>query len=85
MWAKLKEWLEDQPAVLPDDSQLLNQLVSVGYYPDSKNRLLMEDKKMIKKDGRPSPDLADALTYTFARPVSLKNNDRIVYNNKGIV
>lgn len=86
MWARTKEWLEDQPAVLPDNQDLLSQLVSVGYKADSKGRLLMEAKDDVKKDGRPSPDLADALTYTFAKPVSLNaSSGKINYSNQGIV
>jgi len=85
MWARAKEWLEDEPCSLPDDPELLNQLASVGYGADSKGRLQIESKKDIKTDGRPSPDLADAFTYTFAMPVSLnKNTGKINYSNKGI-
>jgi len=82
MWAKCKEWLEDDPAVLPDNPRLLNQLVSVGYGNDSKSRLKIESKPDIKKDGRPSPDLADALMYTFARPVNINSNRAIQYPKK---
>ncbi len=84
MWRKTKEWLEDEPAVLPDDPELLNQLCSVGSLVDSKSRLQIEKKDDIKKDGRPSPDKADALTYTFARPVNLQQG-AIKYTEKGIV
>jgi len=86
MWAKLKDWLEDHPCTLPDNPELLNQMVSVGYKADSKGRLLMEPKDEIKKEGRPSPDLADALTYTFAKPVALnKDMGKIAYADKGVV
>jgi hypothetical protein len=77
MWSKCREWLEDTPCKIPNDPELLNQMVSVGYKADSKNRLLMEKKEDIKKEGRPSPDKADALMYTFARPVSLVDNKPI--------
>jgi len=82
MWAKCKEWLEDDPAVLPDNPRLLNQLVSVGYGNDSKSRLKIESKPDIKKDGRPSPDLADALMYTFARPININSGRAIQYPKK---
>jgi len=86
MWARTKEWLEDEPSVLPDNPQMLNELVNVGYKADSKGRLLMESKIDIKKDGRSSPDLADALTYTFAMPVSMsKDVGKIRYSDQGIV
>jgi len=82
MWHRTKEWLEDSPAILPDNPQLLNQLVSVGYKTNSRGALLMESKDDIKKDGRPSPDLADALTYTFAKPINLHGHKAIVYPKK---
>jgi len=82
MWARTKEWLEDEPVSLPDDPQLLNQLVSVGYKANSKGALLMESKEDIKKDGRPSPDLADAVTYTFAKPVNMESSTTIQYPKK---
>ena len=86
MWARVREWLGDWPCQLPDDPELLNQLVSVGYHNDSKNRLLMEKKEDIKRDGRPSPDKADALTYTFARPVAAnKDVGKIEYPKAFIV
>lgn len=85
MWARLKEWLDDTPCKIPDDPELLNQLVSVGYKADSKGRLLMEAKDDVKKDGRPSPDKADALTYTFAKPVHTQASQKIVYKFNPIV
>jgi len=82
MWARLKEWLEDAPVKMEDNPQLLNQLVSVGYKANSRGALLMESKDDIKKDGRPSPDLGDAVTYTFAKPVNLHSKKAIVYPKK---
>lgn len=79
MWARLKEWLEDEPVKMQDNPELLNQLVSVGYKANSRGALLMESKDDIKKDGRPSPDLGDAVTYTFAKPVNLHSNKAIAY------
>lgn len=85
MWAKTKEWFADTPCTIPDDPELINQLVSVGYKSDSKNRLLMESKDDMRKDGRPSPDKADALTYTFAKPVNTSSNQKINYKFNPIV
>ncbi len=85
MWATAREWMEDCPCSIPEDEQLISQLVSVGYKYDSKNRLLMQSKDEIKKDGRGSPDLADALIYTFARPVDAMGSNKIKYPDQGYV
>lgn len=67
MWDDLKEWLKDTPVSLPNDRQLSSELTSLKYKYQSGVRLL-ESKQEAKKRGVKSPDYADALALTFARP-----------------
>lgn len=74
MWRDAKQYLEDKPVCLYDDSELRVQLASVKYkYKDG--LLLMQSKKDYKGLIHKSPDRADAFVLTFAaqaKPVSLR-------------
>jgi hypothetical protein len=70
MWALCKEWLHMNPCQIPDDDALHSDLCGIRYKVDSNSRLVMEQKADMKKRGVRSPDLADALILTFARPIS---------------
>lgn len=71
-WA-IREWLlkggrllnenTGQPATLSDWMQLSN----IWYKEDSKGRVMMMPKEQMLKKGIDSPDVADALSMTFAR------------------
>lgn len=68
MWGETKLWLENQPASIPDSDELHADLTQIKYSYDSNNALVMEKKQDMKKRGLRSPDCADALGLTFARP-----------------
>lgn len=69
MWGEVKEWLIAQPAQIPDSDELQADLTQIRYSYDSNNALKMEKKEDMKKRGFRSPDMADALGLTFAKPV----------------
>lgn len=68
MWDEMKEWLEDEPVSLPKDNVLKAELTALRYSFRNGVRLL-ESKDDAKKRGIKSPDTADALALTFARPI----------------
>ena len=68
MWGKMRDWLET--AHLPDDQELLDDLVALEYGYDRNGAILLEKKDDLKKRGLASPDIGDALAMTFARPVA---------------
>lgn len=70
MWGEMREWLEKQPASIPDSDELQADLTQIRYSYDSNNALKMEKKEDMKKRGFRSPDMADALGLTFAMPVT---------------
>lgn len=70
MWGTMKEWLEEQPANIPDSDEWQADLTAPGYSYDSHSRLKIEPKESIAKRGLRSPDLGDALALTFAFPVA---------------
>lgn len=65
LWGKMKDWLMCN-AVLPKDTELLKQITSLEYGLNNKLQIQLESKEQMRKDGKKSPDLADALAYTFA-------------------
>ena len=69
MWGESKEWLEKQPASIPDSDELQADLTQIQYSYDSNQALKMERKEDMKKRGFRSPDMADSLGLTFAQPV----------------
>jgi hypothetical protein len=69
MWAMLKDWLET--GVLPNDRDLAQDLKSCQYdWHTITNQLILESKEDMRKRGVASPDMAEALIQTFARPVA---------------
>ncbi len=69
LWARSKEWLET--GCIPNDKDLLEDFKAPQYewHPVS-NKLVLESKDDMKKRGYASPDMAEALLQTFARPVA---------------
>jgi PBSX family phage terminase large subunit len=69
LWGKMREWLENS-ADLPSETRekdinLPSQLTSMEYGYNNKMQIQLLSKKDIKKMGYPSPDVADALSFTF--------------------
>lgn len=70
MWGEMSEWLNNQPASIPDSDELMADLTQIKYSYDSNNALQMEKKEDMKKRGLRSTDLGDALGLTFAKPIA---------------
>lgn len=69
MWDQMKEWLKD--ADIPQGA-LESDLSGLQYDYDSRGRLKLESKDDAKKRGIMSPDLGDALGFTFYEPVAAR-------------
>lgn len=67
MWARMKAWLNG--AAIPDDELLDAHLTGLEYDFNPRNEIVLESKQKLRREGRPSPDRADALALTFAFPV----------------
>lgn len=67
MWANMKQWLRMAGAI-PNESELVDDLLSPLYKFDAQSRLQLERKEEMKSRGLPSPDFGDALALTFAAP-----------------
>jgi hypothetical protein len=70
MWFAMKEWVETGECELPVDDVLKKHLTIVGYSHTDKGRIRIERKEDIVKEFGLSPDRADALSLTFAYPLS---------------
>jgi len=68
MWALTRDALKAK-VDLPNDVELEADLTGPEYGFDPKNRIQIEGKKDMKKRGLNSPDCADALIMTYAKPV----------------
>lgn len=64
MWRRMATWLEG--ADIPDDRELIADLIGPEYGYDNKMRVQLEKKEDMKKRGLASPDAGDALAQTFA-------------------
>ncbi|MBV8413198.1 MAG: terminase [Alphaproteobacteria bacterium] len=67
MWGLMKEWCRQ--GCLPDDPELLAELGAIEYGYDAADAIVLERKDDMRRRGLASPDDADALALTFARPV----------------
>ncbi|CAH1657800.1 conserved hypothetical protein [Hyphomicrobiales bacterium] len=71
MWMKSKDWLGDPAGVqVPDLDSLQADACGPSYKWDSNTRLFLEKKEDMRRRGVPSPDEWDAVSLTFAEPVS---------------
>ena len=69
MWGKMKEAIRSGVA-LPMNDDLRDDLVGLEYgYRASDNAILLESKKDAKARGLASPDMADALSFTYSYAV----------------
>ena len=76
MWNKMKEWLKTGALPMEErEDGLAQQLSRPGYHINKRNRLVLESKESMAQRGEVSPDDADALALTFARPVMLVKPD----------
>ena len=66
LWWKGRTWFESKDCSIPNDPQLISELVVPTYDHHSSGRVVVESKKDLKKRGVQSPNAADALLLTFA-------------------
>ncbi len=74
MYVLLRDWLRSGGCVVDDDT-LETQLLSIDYKIVEKLKntpLQLLSKEDMRRMGRPSPDIADAIALTFAQPVSAR-------------
>ena len=74
LWGKLREWLSMGGADIPieatdKEANLAAQLTSMEYGYNNKMQIQLLSKKDLKKMGHASPDIADALSFTFAEAI----------------
>lgn len=68
MWGELRTWMKSG-AEIPDDKDLIADLVGPEYSFTNTQKLMLERKEDMKRRGLSSPDVGDALALTFAYPV----------------
>ena len=78
MWCEMRSWL--QYGKISNDTFLLDDLTGPEYSYDLQGRLQLEKKSDMKKRGLDSPDLGDALAYSFAYPVYAEGNSHKIVN-----
>jgi hypothetical protein len=83
MYGNLRDWLREQPAVLPDDDAVQADLCTVQYKFTSNSQYQLESKDDLKKRLGRSPDRGDAIVLTFARPVSTASVDVSAFERQG--
>ena len=71
MWGDMKDWLK-LGGCIENDEILVNDLTGPEGYVTLKGDIILEKKEDMKKRGLASPNRADALAITFARPVRSK-------------
>jgi hypothetical protein len=79
MWGALRDAL--RYLAIPPSNELRDQLIGPEYDYNLRGELQLEKKSDMKKRGLASPDIADALALTYARPV-FPRDDIDWMNNK---
>ena len=73
MWGTMRDALKY--LAIPPSNELRDQLIGPEYDFNLKGELQLEKKSDMKRRGLASPDIADALALTFARPVFPRDYD----------
>ena len=73
MWGSMRDALKH--LAIPNSPELRDQLIGPEYDFNLRGELQLEKKSDMKKRGLASPDIADALALTYARPVMPRQVD----------
>lgn len=68
MWGKSRDWL--LLGAIDNSPTLETDLTGPGYHHNARDQVVLESKEDMQKRGLASPDEADALVLTHARPVA---------------
>ena len=69
-WFEMRNWIASEGS-LPDDEQF-NEMTAITYHVNNGNKILVDSKIELKKNGISSPDVGDSLSLTFSRKVRKK-------------
>jgi hypothetical protein len=83
MWGNLKDRLPY--LALPNSPELRDQLIGPEFKLNLRGEMQLERKEDMRKRGLASPDIADALALTFARPVFPRQFDSWANNGSNVV
>lgn len=78
LWFRAKEWFDGEVSV-PDDPNLISELIAPTYAYESNGKVKVASKEDLKKEGKRSPDLADAFCLTFAYRPPIRRKFRQEY------
>ena len=67
LWDKMRDWIKKGASIPPNDA-LKRDLTQIEYDYTDQGQMRLERKIDMKKRGLESPDIADAISFTFARP-----------------
>ncbi len=76
IWWTLREQFEKGTISIPNDDELICELTTIKYEPESNGKVKVEGKKEMKRRGLESPDKADALCLTYYLPESTFRRER---------
>ena len=86
MYWTMTEWMKRGSAIAPGEhAQKLIEEMTLTEYTFSGDKILLDDKDIIKDKLHRSPDYADALACTFAFPVQPKERDILAGSFQGSV
>jgi len=80
LYTELKEWLR-AGADIPNDHELIDQLTALQYSFNNRSQLQLATKTYMKKLGLPSPDIADALSFTFLSTTGMAKRSNVRKRN----
>lgn len=71
MWCEMRDWIVTEGSIPWNDPDLASELMNQTYYyrENKQQDLVLTPKDVMKREGLPSPDNADALALTFAEVV----------------
>lgn len=78
-WGRMADWTRNEPSIWTN-GELLGEMASIIYKFSDQGQYKVESKQDLKKRGLASPDLADALSLTFAQVVPIPEDAGALFN-----
>ena len=75
-WSLMKDWIKES-ACLPKNVEMESQLSTIKYLINKSSKLQLESKDDLRKRGKPSPDIGDALSMTFYQGATYNTEDMV--------
>lgn len=83
-WSRMKDWISNDGKLTNDEYWF--EGCNINIIIDTKGRMMLESKEMMRRQGKSSPDHMDALSFTFspdaAKKTTTENKKKMLFGSR---